>query len=312
VHVLKNHPRHLSTWLRPVDALVLVYQALVGLIVLLGDAPVDRLQWLSVHLVGSALVLWFCWATRDRTRGFANFLREWYPLIVMTFLYKEVGPLVHALFPGSLDAALARVDETVFLGGGPALWRWQQAVPPPRWLNEFFHVGYGFYFFLMPIGGVALWLYASRERFRTYMFALCLTYYAHYLLFILLPAHSPRFFLASEGLREPLPGYLVSDFVRLLVEGNAYPGGSFPSSHVAAAVQVFMAYQVLGRLRLPIVAVTLTLFAGTVWGRYHYVSDLAAGFLAGCFFLWVSPRVELWVRGWIARLDPGRGRGHGR
>jgi hypothetical protein len=284
-----------------VDVLVLVYQAALAFPVFLGVAPVDPFRWLAVHVLGSLFILWFCWFTREKTKGLLHFLREWYPLIVMTFLYKEVGPLVHAIFPDTLDALLTSTDERLFWGGGPALWRWQQACPPDRWVNEWFNLGYGFYYFLMPIGGLALWLNSTKTRFRTYMFALALTYYVHYLLFILLPAHSPRFYLA--GLREPLPGYWFSDFVRFLVEGNAYPGGSFPSSHVAAAVVVMMAYSALGRWRIPVILFTLTLFAGTVWGRYHYVTDLAAGFFAGGILLKIAPHVEDFLSRWIHRAD---------
>jgi membrane-associated phospholipid phosphatase len=142
------------------------------------------------------------------------------------------------------------------------------------------------------------------------MFALCLTYYAHYLMFILLPAHSPRYFI--PGLREALPGYLWSAILKILVEGNAYPGASFPSSHVAAACIVFMAYPRLGRFKTPVLILTLLLFAGTVWGRYHYISDLAAGLAMGWFFLKISPRVEAVFQGWANTLGaatrPGAGR----
>lgn len=301
-------PTSREPWLRPVDILVILYQVLLGLVVFGGNAPVDRGSWLVWHAAGTALILWGCWALRDRVSGFWFFLREWYPLIVMTFLYKEIGPLVHAIHPGSLDASLIQADSTWFGGGGPALWKWQQTCPPPRWLNEWFHAGYSFYFFLMPIGGFALWFRADRGRFRTYMFALALTYYIHYLLFILLPAHSPRF--SIEGLREPLPGYLLSDLLRRIVEGNAYPGGSFPSSHVAASVQVAMAYRYLGRWKIPVVVMTLTLFAGTVWGRYHYVSDLVAGLATGCLLLWAAPRVERFLTAGRDRRIP-KGEGHG-
>jgi membrane-associated phospholipid phosphatase len=291
-----------STWLRPVDVLILVYQVLLGVVVMLGNVPVNRSAWLLVHVIGSCLIIWFCHAMSGKTEGFWYFVREWYPLIVMTFLYKEVGPLVHALTPDSLDALLTKTDETVFGGGGPALWRWQEAHHPARWLNEYFHIGYSFYFLLMPMGGFVLWFRSSREHFRTYMFALSLTYYVHYLLFILCPAHSPRFFI--QGLREPLPGYFVSNLLHRIVEGNAYPGGSFPSSHVAAALVVFfMTQKALGKWRIPVLLVTLTLFAGTVWGRYHYVSDLVAGFLMGLLLLKLSPILESWLNRCIERVD---------
>jgi hypothetical protein len=283
--------------LGPVEILVLSYQVLVGLVVFFGRLDVPKGPFLLWHLGGSILLVWFCRAVPSGRQDFAGFVREWYPLIVMLFLYREVGPLIHGLFEGSLDQLLFNMDRSLFLGGGPALWEWQATHPPSRWLNEFFNVGYGFYFFLMPIGGFALWLKGTRTEFKTYMFSLTLTYFAHYLLFILLPAHSPRYFI--PGLREALPGFLWSDILKVAVEGNAYPGASFPSSHVAAACVVFMAYPRMGRWKILFFSLTLLLFAGTVWGRYHYVSDLAAGLLTGWFFYRFSPSVEAVFQGWI-------------
>jgi len=291
-------PANIGPWLRPVDALLLLYQIILGCVVVTGRSQVQGSVWLAWHLGGSLVLLLVCRATAGKTGGALVFLREWYPLILMPLLYKEVGPLVHGYFDWTLDPILYSLDRRVFLGGGPALWEWQQAHPPARWVNEFFHVGYGAYFLLMPIGGFALWFRAPRAKFRTYMFALGLTYYASYLLFILLPAHSPRFFV--EGLRDPLPGYAWSDLLKLTMDENAYPGGSFPSSHVAAAFIVFGTYPYLGRWKGPLFLLTLVLFAGTVWGRYHYVSDLAAGLLLGAFILKTAPSVERFFQN---RLD---------
>jgi len=294
----KNIPVELDPWLRPVDALLLLYQMVLGLVVLTGRSQTQGTVWLGWHLGGSLILLMICRATVGKTGGALVFLREWYPLILMPLLYKEVGPLVHSYFDWTVDPILYSLDLRLFLGGGPALWIWQQSHPPALWVNELFHVGYGSYFLLMPIGGFALWYRAPREKFRTYMFTLGLTYYTSYLLFILLPAHSPRFFL--EGLRDTLPGYAWSNLLKLTMDGNAYPGGSFPSSHVAAAFIVFGTSPYLGRWKIPLFLMTLVLFAGTVWGRYHYVSDLAVGLLLGAYYLKVAPSVERFFQSRLA------------
>jgi len=271
------------------DSLVFTYQVLVCLIVLVGNVPGPKWAYWAGHVIFSAfLLLLFLW-DRSARHPIVRFLRGNYPLVFITFFYMEAGLLVHAFFPGTLDPLLWEADRFLF-GGGPALWAVQQETIPPRWVTEFFHLGYSFFYFLMPIAALALWFKGTRERHSTFMFSLILTYFIHYLLFILLPAHSPRLF--DPVLREPLPGYLWSDLLRSTLKEVAYPGGSFPSSHVAASVICFMAWKSLGKWRYPVLFMTLVMFAGTVYGRYHYVVDTLTGLMAGLVLYRVAP----WVR----------------
>jgi len=157
-------------------------------------------------------------------------------------------------------------------------------------LNEFFSVGYAFYFVLLFVSALSLYFRAPLSKFRTFLFSLCFTYYLHYLLFVFLPASSPRFYM--PGLRESLKGYWVSDWLQSAVENNAFPGGSFPSSHIAAAVICFRAFPFLGKWRFPALFLMAVMLVGTIYGRYHYFVDVVAGLGVGlcCYFL--APLIE--------------------
>jgi membrane-associated phospholipid phosphatase len=158
------------------------------------------------------------------------------------------------------------------------------------------------------LSALVLYFRAPISRFRTFMFSLSFTYYLHYLVFIFLPAESPRFFM--PGLRESLKGYWVSDWLQSAVENNAFPGGSFPSSHIAASVICFMVYPYLGKWRFPVFFLTLTMFAGTIYGRYHYFVDVAAGLGVGLCCYYLAPWLE---RKWPLILDEeGLARGRSR
>ncbi len=272
-------------WLKPVDSLVLLYQIVLSGVIIAGNLePDDKLRLLGYHAFIFVALLVVLWNLRNVDNPLVRLLREFYPLIAMLYFYREVGLLVHSFFDWTLDEWLLGVDDE--LGKiGFRVWNFQRFYPPTRLLNEFFSIGYSFYFLLMPLAALVLYIRAPLSKFRAFMFTLSFTYYLHYLLFVFLPAESPRFYM--PGLQESLQGYWVSDWLQAAVQKNAFPGGSFPSSHIAASVICFMAYPYFGKWRFLVLFLTAALFAGTIYGRYHYFVDVAAGLGVGlsCYFL---------------------------
>jgi membrane-associated phospholipid phosphatase len=64
------------------------------------------------------------------------------------------------------------------------------------------------------------------------------------------------------------------------------PGASFPSSHVAVAiVTVYFSFLYVRSIRWPHLALAVLLCASTVYGRYHYVSDVFGGALAAALLI---------------------------
>jgi membrane-associated phospholipid phosphatase len=285
-------------WLNATDSLVLLYQVVMALVITFGNLPEDqKLRLCAYHGAFFAVLLFVLWGIRNAGYRVVRFFREFYPLMLVLFFYREVGLLVHSYFDWSLDDWLLGVD--LELGRiGMSVWNMQHFYPPVRLLNEFFAIGYGFYFVLLPLSALVLYFRAPLARFRTFMFSVSFTYYLHYVLFIFLPAHSPRFYV--PGLEGSLKGYWISDWVQKAVAKNAFAGGSFPSSHIAASIICFMAYRYLGKMRVPVLFLTLLLFAGTIYGRYHYFVDVLAGFAVGfaCYFLapWLEKKWPLVFR----------------
>jgi len=275
----------IEPWLKPVDSLVLIYQVVISGLIMVGNLSwEEKLPLLGYHGIAFLALAVFLWNIRNFNNAPFNFIREFYPLMAMLFFYREIGQLVHQFFDWTLDDWLLSVDNEMGKIGF-RIWNLQRFYPPLRLLNEFFSLGYAFYFVLMPLSALVLYFRAPLGRFRTFMFSLTFTYFLHYLLFIFLPAESPRFFM--PGLRESLKGYWVSDWLQAAVEKNAFAGGSFPSSHIAAAVICFMAYRYFGKWRFLVFFLVLAMFAGTIYGRYHYFVDVLAGLAVGlcCYFL---------------------------
>jgi membrane-associated phospholipid phosphatase len=274
----------------PVDSLVLCYQVVISGVVVFSKIDLeDKTRLLAGHFlffIGLLIVLRIIQSVEDPV---VQFLREMYPLILMLFFYKEIGLLIHGYFDWSLDDWLLNKDYQ--LGHiALSLWHLQQFHPPARFLNELFSLGYGFYLVLIPLAALTLYFKAGLSDFRTFLFSISLTYYLCYLLFIFLPAESPRFYIPD--LRQSLQGYYVSDWVHRVVEGNAFPGGSFPSSHIAASIICLRCFPYLGRWRYLTGFFTLLLFLGTIYGRYHYFIDVTAGLVVGLVCYVVAPWLE--------------------
>jgi len=289
-NVLTAKPVPKGFWLNSVDSLVLFYQIAISAVVATGDLPNDvKIRFIQYHLMIFFILAFLLWSIQSLNHPLVRFVRAFYPLAVMLFFYREIGYLVHQYFDWTLDEELLSVDDE--LGRvGRRVWNFQQFYPPVRLLNEFFSVGYSFYYVLLPLSALVIYFKAPFSKFRAFMFSLSFTYYFCYLLFIFLPADSPRFYV--PGLRETLKGYWVSDWLQTALKNNAFRGGSFPSSHIAASIICIMAYPYLGRWKNPVIFLTLALFAGTIYGRYHYFADVVAGTLVGACIYFCGPWLE--------------------
>ena len=279
-----------SLWINSVDSLVLCYQGILCILILMGNMPQDqKMTLIGYHAAFSLLLILGLWMVRDNTHPVVRFFRETYLLVFILYFYKEIGVLVHLYNDWTMDEWLVGVDNA--LGRiGTSVWNLQQFYPPSPWLNEFFSIGYGFFFVLIPLSALVLYFRAPREKFRGFLFTLGFTYFLCYITFIFLPAESPRFYM--PGLRESLQGYWFAHWLQTAVEKNAFPGGSFPSSHIAASVITFMCYPYLKKWRIPVLFLTIAMFAGTIYGRYHYFVDVVAGLAVGLVCYHLGPWLE--------------------
>ena len=118
-----------------------------------------------------------------------------------------------------------------------------------------------------------------------------------YVGYMLVPTVGPRYFL-EDRFSVTLEGDLFhAAVVSPLIEmhGGALPRDCFPSLHTATSTTV-LGFVLRYRPWLAIVfgPVVLLLLAATIYLRYHYVVDLAAGALLGGLMLWAAPRVDGW------------------
>ncbi len=260
----------------PIDLVSMAYVAFCLAVVALGGSRVPshelRLVLYSTALAGLALLRW---APRAGWRPF-QFLREAYPLLLLTLAYSETAALGRAFTDGYHDALVLRWERALF-GALPSLIFSQWA--PSRLLSELLHFCYLAYIALVPTLGLTLFFRGRSELLRGFVTTIMLTFLVCYATFILFPVRGPYYELerpvvASFGIFPPI--------VHAMLARGAAVGAAFPSSHVAAAVVVaMMAHRFSRPMSYAMAFIAVGIFFGTVYGGFHYAVDAVAGLIWG-------------------------------
>lgn len=258
----------------PVDYALFGYLAFLTLSILLFHSRLSHWGWFLVFHGAVAGLAVFLAATLDTaTDGWRGLLRWGYPILLFTFFYEECGYLLHLFSDRWFDPAIVGFEYRL-TGTFPSVWLARHARP---WLTEIVMAGYFSYYFIIPLGAILLWAARKPEHFKRMVLSVSIGFFISYVGFILFPVEGPRFFFPQLH-PPPVEGPVFYQLVKIVMDAGAIHGGCMPSSHVAVAVLVLMSLFRGARrwfwLLLPLVA---GLAVGTVYGRFHYASDVAAG-----------------------------------
>lgn len=268
---------------RPEDTAFIVYLGGISVFVTLFHRGVPN-WWVYVVSHSTAVVAVIAWVrfADGRTGRVVRFLRHWYIFIVLTFFYEQIDDFILGLQGRYLDHLIYNF-ELKLLGVHPSVWLEQFASPV---LTEVMKISYHSYYWLIPLLGFSLYLKDEIMAVRRMVFSVALAFFISYAGFILMPVEGPRFTLA--GLYQgPLEGFLVTGLQDFIMEAGDIHGGCMPSSHVAVALTVLLlAWTYRRRLALALTPLVFMLSISTVYNRYHYASDVAAGALVGVLAFW--------------------------
>jgi len=244
-------------------------------------------RYFAIHLlVAAAIVALAVRAARSQSEAL-RLARHWYPLPLYIFCFEELQGLVHAIFPGWFDRWLVTFDYAL-TGVHPSVWLARFASPP---LNDFMQFAYMTYF--LDLVALPAILYARRERlaFWTVMVSTAIANYSIYAVAILLPIESPYYSLASLQTK-PLAGGSCTALIGWIERFGRVHGAAFPSAHVAGGtVAVLAAWRYRRWFFWVCLPFFLCMCVATVYGRYHYVADVLAGFLMGAAGFWAGTRL---------------------
>jgi len=207
-----------------------------------------------------------------------HFLRHWYLVFTLILIYWNVGNFIHLIFPSHFDYLIISFEESMF-GIPPNIWI-QRYVNP--FLTEVMQLSYAVYWFVIPVGAGIFYFNRRYRECEYLLFFTFGTFFLSYLFFIFVPVAGPRFMMIDQIYVE-YKGLFLTGLFRSLVEGSGLKGGAFPSSHVAVAVVILIFvwkyYPNIGKWGFLPAVVALSL--STVYGQYHYITDMIAGLIMG-------------------------------
>jgi len=271
----------------------------------------------SSFLLGANVLFSFCIIILARTAHHSSSkilqtLYDWYPAVLIYFVYKELYLIMHSLRLQDCDAVLIAIDRWMFFRTDPTVWLHQYSSPL---LTEILQIAYTSFYFLMI--GITLELYLRKEleKFSLVLFSIVYGFWLSYLGYLLVPAVGPRFTLHEFHLTDvELPGLWLTQLFRDMINaGESIPKGApnafdlaqrdvFPSGHTQMTLIVlFYAAKFKVKSRYVLAVFGILLIAATVYLRYHYVVDLLAGALFMLFTVWTAPKLRQW---WEKKNQP--------
>lgn len=278
--VLKSPPQ-----LWAVDKLILAYLTATGALAAvywnrLPEAPVI----LALHVAAAIAVV-----TAFRSGGrVARYFHHWYPLPLVASCYKEMAILIPAVRGISDDQWLADWDFSIW-HANPTVWLERIQTPA---LTDFLQLVYTLFVPAVLLVPYLLWRKRRFADFRYCAFLISLGFLASYAGYVLVPARGPRFFL--DHLQHfPLQGGWAVDAMRKTLdrlESSHYD--CFPSGHGELSILSWWSSRQISKpLALVYLAYTACIIFATVYLRYHYTVDLAAGALLAAILIAGGPRL---------------------
>jgi len=216
-------------------------------------------------------------------------LRFWYSVAIILICFKETYYIIHSLKPGDWDAIFIKVDYAIF-GLNPTQWIYKFSNPI---LTEFFQIIYLFYYLIIVIYGLELYFWRRYEEYKFAMFVIVTGFYLCYVFYALFPAIGPRFILHNfASIDTELPGMLLTKCIRdFLNFGESIPSGvinvqdfaqrdAMPSAHTSLAlIIVYLSRKIKSKSFYFYMPFFIFMVISTIYLRYHYVIDIAAGIL---------------------------------
>ncbi len=284
--------------LYPFDRIILGYCALMLALIGIFGRPLGNyltpiISYASC-MIATCLIVRYSSNSSSRTQRFVRLL---YPVMIFMVLYRTTGSMMFLFFDRFYDSHLTAFESALF-GGDLSLYIDRHLLN--SWLNEIFSFCYFSYYFMLPLFLVWLFVKKREQLIVRSLAAVSLTFFASYLLFSLYPIEGPRYYFAA-AFANKISGPIFRPLVELVIDHGAVRGGCMPSSHVGVALAIlYYVFKVNRPIGWALVPVNLGLAIGTIWGRFHYVSDVFVGATIALIAIWI---VERYHDRWLGPID---------
>ena len=280
----------------PFDKILIIYSLLmILLIITFGHPLTDNLDEILLYLLAAAVSFLIAMFVDESKGRLAMLVRLIYTGLLFALFYRITGGTMFLLFDGFLDYQLIGFEYAMF-GVSPTLYIDEHLLTPA--VTEILSFCYFCYYPMVPVFMFSLYFKRDYETLKHFLAAAALTYTVSFLLFFLYPIEGPRWHFAGQYLNQ-IDGYFFRYLVEVVIDNGAVRGGCMPSSHTGIAILIMMYcfkhYPLWGRILLPIV---IGLSLGTIWGRFHYISDVYVGaaIAVAAYFL-VQKKYPDWAAG---------------
>jgi membrane-associated phospholipid phosphatase len=266
----------------------LIYAAILGAALPVAPAIGLRVIFLNLAIVSGYAALI---ALDGRYRGLAlSVTRDWAPLAVVILAYREMGWFAQPHLGHTLESHWVVWDQMVLRGGGKALIESMGQVLP-----SLLEIAYSLVYALAPFAVAMLYVYRRRERVDRFLLVFVTGVLLCYFQFPFWPSEPPRVVFFGQD----FPAYdtIFRRFNWWMLGAYGIHTSVFPSAHVggafAAAFGIRRAMPERRWLRRFLLTMAVLIAAATVYGRYHYLADAAAGLamaLAAAGIAWAAER----------------------
>ena len=206
-------------------------------------------------------------------------------LLLFSYLFQAIAGFQHILVSGWMDSLIISWEKGVT--GTESTLLLQKITTPA--LTEWMMFSYVAYVPLLPAVALLCYLGGGSKGAHEYLVSFAFANVICYCGFILFPVAGPLFHNAAQY-TVPLEGGIFASCGEWMRSNVHYPGGSLPSPHCAiGTVMMVMLYRHNRRAFAVLIAPLLTIYAATVYGRYHYTWDVVAGIAAATVTLKARP-----------------------
>jgi membrane-associated phospholipid phosphatase len=283
---------------------VLGYMIFTLLIVLFAYTKVanpDAMIWGRVRIGAMTVALWAVY--RMVPCRFTRFARVFAQMALLAWWYPDTYE-INRMFP-NLDHVFASWEQSLF-GCQPALLFSKEITS--HVFSELMDLGYASYFPMIVV--TVLFYFGFRyDEFERASFIVIASFFAYYIIFVLLPVTGPQYYYGAAGMdniahgifpnvhdyfnshqeRLVSPGYTDGVFYHLVVDAHnagERPTAAFPSSHVGiSTVILLLAWHSRSRkLFFLLLPFFILMCFSTVYIQAHYAIDAIAGLITGAAF----------------------------
>ena len=273
----------------PVDYITLAYMIVTAIYMLFGwDSLSDIGEHLLIRIgIATIIVIFSLLDTKQAGKNhFYKFVRNFYPLLLLGYFYKETGYLNNILFD-FFDPWFANAEQS--------LWGLQPSIEfsklfPQKWFSELMNFGY-FFYYLLTIGLSLIIWFSKRSKLQEVIFIIFTSFLIYYFFFAIFPVKGPQFYFTGTD-AQTVPSYLFSDLVKLAQGIGETETGAFPSSHVGMSIIfLIISWKYSRKTFWVILTPVVLLWFATVYIKAHYLIDVIGGFISAPIVYWLSEKL---------------------